>query len=111
MSIRILVILAVVVLTIATVTILSILYSMFRRKATKAGYDSIRVYLRAVPRSDEERRDAVDLASTGALLSLLGVIVPPLLLIGVFPLFYGGRKIAYTALGLDLVDDPEPRRG
>jgi hypothetical protein len=32
--------------------------------------------------------------------------MPPVLLIGLFPLFYGVRKIVYASMGLGLVDDP-----
>jgi hypothetical protein len=31
--------------------------------------------------------------------------VPPLLLVGLFPLFYGVRKIIYASMGLGLLDD------
>jgi hypothetical protein len=31
--------------------------------------------------------------------------MPPVLLIGLFPMFYGARKIAYASMGLGLVDD------
>jgi hypothetical protein len=30
-----------------------------------------------------------------------------LLLLGVFPLFYGGRKVAWASMGLGLVDDAD----
>jgi hypothetical protein len=77
------------------------------RQARRAGYASAGDYLRAVPRSDEERRSAVDLALWGAVLCLLGILAPPLLLFGVFPLFYGVRKLAYASMGLGLVDDAD----
>ena len=76
-----------------------------RRKAARAGYASIADYLRAVPRSDQEQRDAVDLALQGLALCVVGLIVPPLILVGVFPLYYGTRKILYAQLGLALPDD------
>jgi hypothetical protein len=40
-------------------------------------------------------------------LCLLGLIFPPLLLVGLFPFFYGARKLVYASLGLGLVDDGE----
>jgi hypothetical protein len=79
-----------------------------RRRAKRFGYDSLSAYLRAVPRTDEERRDAADLALKGVVLCILGVIFAPLVLIGLMPLFYGGRKLAYASLGLGLVDDSDP---
>ena len=50
-------------------------------------------------------RAAVDLALKGLVICLLGLIMPPVLLMGLFPLFYGARKIAYASMGLGLVDD------
>jgi hypothetical protein len=77
----------------------------FVRRAKRFGYNSAHSYLRAAPRSDLERRDAVDLAMTGLAICLLGLVFAPLVLIGLVPLFYGGRKLAYASMGLGLVDD------
>jgi hypothetical protein len=79
------------------------------RRARRLGYASTGAYLRAAPRTDEERRDAADLALKGLVICLLGLLVPPAVLAGLLPLFYGGRKLVYAALGLGLVDDDEPR--
>ena len=94
---------AAIVLVVVAVRIVSAL----RRKAGRAGYGSIGDYLRAVPRSDRERREAVDLAVQGLALCVAGLIVPPLVLVGVFPLYYGTRKILYAQMGLGLVDDAD----
>ena len=75
------------------------------RRARQLGYPSARAYLRAIPRSDAERRDAVGLALLGLVLCLLGMILAPVVLIGLPPLFYGVRKVAYALMGLGLVDD------
>ena len=83
----------------------------FRRLATRAGCATIGEYLRTPPRSDQERQDAVDLALKGLVICLLGAIFPPAVLLGIFPLFYGGRKLAYAWMGLGLVDDAESPRG
>lgn len=76
-----------------------------RRQARQAGYPSLGAYLRAAPRTDQEKRDATDLALKGLVICLLGLIVPPLLVIGLFPLFFGARKVAYASMGLGLIDD------
>ena len=76
-----------------------------RRLGKAFGYPSLSAYLRAAPQTDEEKRAAVDLALKGLVISLLGLLMPPVLLIGLFPLFYGVRKIAYASMGLGLVDD------
>ncbi len=77
------------------------------RRARRAGYPSLGAYLRATPRSDEEKRDAVDLGLKGLVVCLLGLLFPPLLLIGIFPLFYGARKLANASMGLGLVNDAD----
>lgn len=77
-----------------------------RRQATRFGYVSAREYLRAAPRSDAEKRAAVDLALKGLVVCALGLLFAPFVLVGLVPLFYGGRKLVYASMGLGLVDDP-----
>lgn len=76
-----------------------------RRVAKAMGYPSLGAYLRAVPQTEEEKRAAVDLALKGMVICLMGLLLPPVLLIGLFPLFYGVRKVAYASMGLGLLDD------
>ena len=76
-----------------------------RRRARRFGYASTRDYLRAAPRSDLEKRDAADLALRGGVFCLLGVLFSPFVLVGIMPLFYGGRKLVFASMGLGLVDD------
>lgn len=52
---------------------------IFRRsaqKARKAGYPSLVAYLRAAPRTDQEKRDAADLALKRPVLCLAGLFAP-----------------------------------
>jgi hypothetical protein len=96
---------------IVTITVgIAAIGRAWRRTARQAGYGTIGAYLRAVPRTDEEKRDAVDLALKGLLTCLAGLMLPPLLLIGAFPLYYGARKVLHASMGLGLVDDAEPPR-
>jgi hypothetical protein len=84
-----------------------------RRRANQFGYHGILAYFRAVPQEDAEKRDAVDLALQGVVLCLLGVAYFPLMLIGIFPLYYGARKLMLLGLGLEShapTVDREPRR-
>ena len=78
-----------------------------RKKASGFGYSSWGEYLRAAPKTDPEKQDAVDLAFLGLALCILGIAIPPLLLIGIFPFFFGARKMAYSFMGLGLVDDAD----
>lgn len=78
-----------------------------QRKAREHGYPSMGAYLRAAPRTDEERREAADLTLKGVVICLLGLIFPPMLLIGLFPFFYGARKLVYASMGLGLADDAD----
>jgi hypothetical protein len=82
-------------------------WKRLRRNAEQSGYDSVGEYLRAVPVSDREKRESVDLALIGLVLCLVGRLFPPLLLVGLFPLFYGSRKLMYTHMGLGLIDDAD----
>ena len=79
-------------------------------RSSRMGYASLGAYLAAAPRTDAEKRDAVNLALQGLVLCFLGVIFAPLVLVGLVPLFYGGRKLTFASLGLGLVDDGESRR-
>jgi hypothetical protein len=80
------------------------IWRTWQRRAQRSGHVSVGEYLRAIPRSDEEKKEAVDLALKGGLICILGFLLPPLLLIGVFPLYYGARKIMYWRTGLDLFE-------
>ncbi len=79
-----------------------------RSKARESGYASVGDYLRATPRTDQEKRDAVDLALRGLVLCLVGLLFPPLLLVGPVPLYYGARKLAFVSMGFGLFEDAEP---
>jgi len=74
-----------------------------RRSAVAAGYPGVGAYLRAVPRNDEEKREAVDLALKGVILCGLGLFFPPMILVGVVPFYYGSRKLILVWLGLDIL--------
>ena len=100
-----------ILVAVTAVAIVVRFWRGYRRKAHRLGYGSLGDYLRAAPQTDEERRDAVDLALKGVVICLLGLLFPPLLLIGLFPLFYGARKIAYSSMGLGLVDDADQQGG
>jgi hypothetical protein len=91
---------------IAAIVLVWVLVRGQRKVARSLGYPSLSAYLRAAPQTDAEKRAAVDLALKGLVICLLGLMMPPVLLIGLFPMFYGARKIAYASMGLGLVDDP-----
>ena len=74
------------------------------KRARAVGYEAVLVYLRAVPDTDAQRLDAVDLALKGVVVTVLGVIFPPLTIVGLVPLYYGVRKVATTMMGLGLTD-------
>ena len=84
-----------------------VLIRAFAGKAKRFGYPSTRAYLRAAPRSDAEKQDAVDLAMKGLVFCVLGLMFPPFILIGLVPLFFGARKIVWASMGLGLVDDAD----
>jgi hypothetical protein len=90
--------------------VLLLWFRAFGSRARRFGYESRRAYLRAAPRSDEERKDAADLALKGLVFCLLGLLLAPLVLVGLVPLFYGGRKLVYASMGLGLMDDGDEHR-
>ncbi len=71
-----------------------------KAKAVAAGYSGVHEYLRAAPRNDEERLEAVDMALKGGVLFITGLIFPPLILFGLFPFYYGIRKLCLASFGL-----------
>ena len=108
MSMATLLILAALAVVVLAGLLIFRLVGIYRRKALKAGYGSLTEYLRSAPRSDEERRDSVDLVLKGLVICILGILFPPLVLIGVVPLYYGARKLAFASMGFGLVDDAVP---
>lgn len=86
------------------------LYFLFgaqRRLARRLGYQSLGAYLRAAPRTDEEKKYAADLALKGLVICFFCVFFGPFLLVGLVPFFYGARKVVYALMGLGLVDDAD----
>ena len=75
------------------------------RKARRAGYASFWAYLAATPKTDAEKRAAADLALKGVVICFLGLLFPPLILVGLVPLYFGARKVIHVSMGLGLVDD------
>ena len=98
------------ILSVPLMTVIGWFGVSFGRRARRFGYVSRRAYLQAAPLSDEERRDAADLALKGLVFCMLGLLFAPLVLVGIVPLFYGGRKLVYASMGLGLVDDGDERR-
>jgi len=96
---------AVLFVPVAGLLLLGVMLLFAGKRAKRFGYASTREYLRAAPRTDAEKRDAVDMALKGLALCVLGLVFPPFVLAGLVPLFYGGRKMAYASMGLGLVDD------
>ena len=80
---------------------------LLRRRARRTGYSSIREYIRSVPRSDREKQDAINLVLQGLVICVLGLLIPPLVLMGIFPLLIGARKLLSALVGLGFVDDIE----
>lgn len=108
MSMATLIILVALVATLLAGLFVFKLVGTYRQKAIKAGYGSLGEYLRSAPRSDEEKRESVDLVLKGLVICILGILFPPLVLIGVVPLYYGARKLAFGSMGFGLVDDAVP---
>lgn len=92
--------------------LIAVFWLIFAQRAKRFGYGSTGAYLRAAPRSDPEKRDAVDLALKGLVFFVLAaffmpVVGPFVTFTALIPIFYGGRKLAYAWMGLGLVDDTD----
>ena len=84
-----------------------IIIRRLKAKAVAAGYSGVHEYLRAAPRNDEEKMEAVDMVLKGAVLFITGLIFPPLILLGLFPFYYGTRKLCLTSFGLGPMENGE----
>jgi hypothetical protein len=73
---------------------------IWRGRVRRRGYAGLGAYLRALPQTEEERLDAIDLTLKGVVLCVLGLLFPPLVVIGLVPLYYGLRKLAAVRLGI-----------
>lgn len=80
-------------------------------RARRFGYASRAAYIRAIPHTDEEKREAVDQALKGLVICFVGAVSFPFLMVGAFPLYIGGRKTFYSLMGLGRADehDQSPR--
>jgi hypothetical protein len=73
---------------------------IWRSRVRQRGYPGLRAYLHALPHTEAEELDAIELTLKGAVLCIIGLLFPPLVLIGAVPLYYGARKVASAALGI-----------
>ena len=80
---------------------------IWRGRLRRQGYPGLRAYLRELPRTDEEKLDAVNMTLKGAMLCLLGLLFPPILIIGVVPLSFGLRKLAAVELGIKSLEEDQ----
>ena len=81
---------------------------IWRRSVRRRGYPGLRAYLRELPMTEEEKLDAAELTLKGVAVCILGLLFPPLVLIGLVPLYYGGRKVAAVALGITPAEGNSP---
>ena len=63
--------------------------------------------LRKLPQNDQEKLKAVELTLKGIIFCVLGLFFPPLILFGIVPLYYGGRKLAAIRLGIEDAEEDE----
>ena len=98
--------LALVVLLLAGwIAVLLVPILIWRSRVRRRGYPGLMAYLRELPHTEAEMLDAVELTLKGAVLCVLGLLFPPLVLIGAAPLYYGARKWASVTLGIKGASD------
>ncbi len=91
--------------------VLIVLLVRWRRRVRRSGYRGLHAYLSAVPRTDIEKRDALDLTLRGLVICLVGIIFWPLLIIGGISMYYGVRKLCMAWMGLEILDEREEPPG
>lgn len=82
-------------------------YRYYGERARRYSYPSRSSYMRAVPKCEMEKQEAVDQTFLGLAICLVGFLMPPIILIGITPLVVGGRKTAYVMMGLGYLDDKD----
>ena len=82
-------------LALGVVIALAIRYSRGRRHI-----------LKKVPVTDREKSEAVEMTLRGVMFCVLGLLFPPLVLLGLVPLYYGLRKLGLAFMGVGLLEDP-----
>jgi hypothetical protein len=97
----------IILLSVIALFVVLTFRSYTRRRASGLPVILTPAYLRAIPRTDDERRDAVDLALRGVMLCAVGAVFPPAIFFGLVPLYFGCRKVLYAVMGLGLIDDGE----
>jgi len=83
-----------------TAIVLSVLLIRWRRRVMRAGKPGLMAYLRDIPRTDVEKRDALDLVLRGAVVFLIGLVAQPFWIIGAVLFYYGFRKLCMMWMGL-----------
>jgi hypothetical protein len=78
---------------------------IWRRSVQRRGYKGLTAYLRELPQTEQEKMDAVELTLKGVVICALGLLIPPLVLVGLVPLYYGARKLASVTLGIKAAGD------
>jgi hypothetical protein len=78
---------------------------IWRNSVRRRGYPGLKAYLLELPQTEEEKLDAVELTLKGVAICAIGLLIPPLVLIGLVPLYYGARKLASVTLGITAAGD------
>ena len=69
-------------------------------------YRRRRHILEKVPVTDREKCEAVEMKLRGVMFCVLGLLFPPLVLLGLVPLYFGLRKLGLAFMGVGLLGDP-----
>lgn len=89
-----------IALLLLIVVLLFIEHIHRRRQARQMGYRNWSEYMRSVPKNDAEKKAAVEMAARGVVYCVLGALFPPLVIVGLFPLYRGLRKLGLLAAGV-----------
>lgn len=93
------------------VGLLLLLRVRWRPRLLLAGYPGLMGYLRCVPRTDAQKRDALDLVMRGVVVFFIGLALPPLFIVGLVLFYYGLRKLCMIWMGLEILEDSHEPTG
>ncbi len=89
---------------VLTVVLVVLLLVRWRPRILRAGYPGLYAFLHCVPRTDAQKRDALDLTLRGLVLFIVGAVLQPLWVIGAFLFYYGIRKFCMIWMGLEILE-------
>ncbi len=101
----------VLILIVLTIILLILLRFRWMPRIRRAGYRGLGDFLRRIPTTPAQKRDALDLLLRGIVVFAVGCVLIPYFVVGLIMVYYGARKLLMAWMGLGVledVDEPQP---